>query len=145
MLNERRCIICGETYSPRTHNQKTCSKDCREQLVKQRRKERYIKEKNKQKDYYKQNEEHYQQYRKDYYQKNKERIKKYSEDYRKENREKVNSYYREYHKKNREKILATREQKTKQKIDDLFDMYMECLDYDFPQEQQDLYNMTDIR
>ena len=43
MFEERVCTVCGKKYNTVSHNQKTCSKECRKEHVKKRRRNYYWK------------------------------------------------------------------------------------------------------
>lgn len=97
-MRKRKCMICGEWYRPKVHNQKTCSKECSEEL-------RKMTAKKCQREYYKNNREKVNAKRREWFKKHPEKRK-------------------EYEKKWWDKYYSNREQN----IDDIFNAYYEYLD-----------------
>lgn len=131
VMKQKECVICHKIYTPRSGNQKVCSKACREKYLKKMKpiwnKKSYQKNKEKRKEYNKKNIEKQRVYRKDYYQKNKERIKEYGKKWRENNKDKRREYQKEWYSQNKSYFKDYRAKRREEKIDEIFQDYYEYL------------------
>ena len=120
MENGKKCVICGESL--RGRQSKYCSKICKGERTKKRRKEdkayreeqiercRAYKENNKEKikeiskNYREENREIINKKQKEYREQNEEKVKKYRKEYREKNKEKIRKYHKEYAELNKKDI-----------------------------------------
>ena len=126
-LKDRECVICHKMYTPRSGNQKVCSKACREIYVKKMtpiwNKKSYQKNKKKRKEYNKKHSKEQKVYRKDYYQKNKDRIRQNSKEWSIKNKEKKRTYAKKWYNDNKTYLKDYRKQRREKQIDDAFNKY----------------------
>lgn len=123
-LKDRECVVCHKTYTPRSGNQKTCSKACREKYIKKMQpiwnKKSYQKHKKKR-------QECSKAYRKDYYQKNKDKINKQNKEWNTKNKDKVRIYSKKWRTEHKTYLKDYRQQRREKEIDDAFNKYHQYL------------------
>ena len=118
-------------YTPKSGNQKTCSKKCREAYIKKMQpiwnKRSYQRNKAKRIKTDKAYAEEQKTYRRDYYRKNKDKIKKRTKEWRIQNKDKQKAYEKKWREKNKTHLRDYRRQRRAKQIDDAFNKYHEYL------------------